>query len=93
MLFLAVGSPTILTVSCWNINSAVYRMWYVVYRKENSETNVTIGYMRYGLLIGSEIQFVISKGLKYVNKEGIERIDEKLDRLPKVMTVLMGEPR
>ena len=88
-----MGSPTILTVSCWSINSSVYRMWYVVYRKENSETNVTIGYMRYGLLIGSEIQFVISKGLKYVNKEGIERIDEKLDRLPKVMTVLMGEPR
>jgi len=34
---------------------------------------------------------VISKGLKYVNKEEIEKTDEKLDRLPKMMTVLMGK--
>jgi len=49
--------------------------------------------MRYELLIGSETQLVISKELKYVNKEEIEKIDEKLDRLPKMMTVLMGKLR
>ena len=49
--------------------------------------------MRYELLIGSEIQLVISKGPKYINKEEIEKIDEKLDRLPKMMTVLMGKLR
>ncbi len=84
-----MGSNIILNVNYWNTNSSVYRIWYVVYRKKNLKTYAAIGHMRYELLIGSETQLVISKGLKYVNKEEIEKIDEKLDRLPKMMTVLM----
>ncbi len=86
-----MGLNIILNLNYWNINSSVYRIWYVVYRKRNSKTYAAIWYMRYELLIGSETQLVISKGLKYVDKEGIEKIDEKLDRLPKMMAVLVGK--
>lgn len=48
-------------------------------------------YMRYGLLAKRETQLVISKELKYINKEEMEEIEEKLDRLPTMITVLMGK--
>ena len=79
-----MGLNIILNLNYWNISSSVYR-------KRNSKTYAAIWYMRYELLIGSETQLVISKGLKYVDKEGIEKIDEKLDRLPKMMAVLVGK--
>jgi len=47
--------------------------------------------MRYELLAESETQLMISKELKYLNKEGMKRINEKLDHLPKIITVLMGK--
>lgn len=59
--------------------------------QKNFKTYAAVGYMRYELLIGSETQLVISKGFKRVNKEEVEKIDEKLDRLPKMVTVLMGK--
>ena len=48
-------------------------------------------YMRYGLLAKRETQLVILKEFKHVNKEEMEKIDEKWDRLPTMITVLMGK--